>query len=135
MTAPLSYRARWLPCALILVLAGACASSAHAQESAPADSLLPTGTAARFWTPRHGWKEGILARIFPTVATRCLGVVSDEIGGIVTLAHIDSLQVDTAAANVREVRQAAEGAHRIVPPLWRTVSLQLLLAREPDCTL
>jgi len=104
-----------------------------AQESAPPDSTLPTGTSARFWTQGEGWTEGFLARILPDTGGRCLGVFSVSTGAMTRLPRMDSLQVDTSSVNIAEARQQGSDARRVQPAKWWSVSPTILHARESGC--
>ena len=105
------------------------ASTLSAQQVALPDSALATGTRARFQshTTTPGWHEGVLARLYPQGET-CLAVHSDELHGAVTLASIDSLQVDRSGW-----RQLSGSPGAAPAAVWVTVSPQTLHARE-HCT-
>src|SRR5712692_189356 len=71
-------------------------STVKRDSNGPADFTLSTGTRARFWSHTIApgqWHVGVLARLLPPGQV-CLGVVSDELGGITVLSAIDSLQID-----------------------------------------
>jgi len=106
------------------------ASPLAAQETAPPDSELPSGTRVRYWShviAPEKWHEAVLMRLFPPGQV-CLALASDELKGATTLGAVDSLQIDRS------------GWHQVPgsllpgpPPVWESVSPKALHARE-HCT-
>lgn len=115
---------------LLLLVTG----SLHAQAPASSvrDTSLVSGTRARFWrASEFRWIEGIVARVFPQAGVACLGVVSDELRGWVSIQTIDSLQVDRLARPAGPPRRGQAAPSRAVR--WRPVPVPPLRARERGC--
>jgi hypothetical protein len=115
---------------LLLLVTG----SLHAQTQALSvrDSGLVSGTRARFWRASESrWIEGIVARIFPQAGVSCLGVMSDELRGWVSVQTIDSLQVDRLARPAGPPRRGQAAPSRAVR--WRPVPVPPLRVHERGC--
>jgi hypothetical protein len=101
-----------------------------AQNALPADSEPATGTRVRFWYRAVGpgrWYEGLLGKMFPPGEV-CLVVMSNDLQYVVTLPHIDSLQIDRSGW-YRRPGYLLDGPS----PVWSTISPSVLHGTE-NCT-
>jgi hypothetical protein len=110
----------------------------HAQQPATLDSLLPSYTRARFWTPgpsHPGWHDGWIIRVFPSSGAPCVGVFSEQFSGFDWLADIDSLVVQPGSAPEVQLEVRAGGALGVPNPglPWRTLDVRELRTREKGC--